>query len=310
MPDVLITEFMDEAAVARLAARFDTLYDPDLHADDARLCALLAEARALVVRNRTQVRGALLAAGGRLRVVGRLGVGLDNIDVEACRARGIEVIPATGANVRAVAEYVITGVLMLLRGAYHSSAAVAAGEWPRERLMGREVGGRVLGLVGFGAIARATAALAGALGMQVHAFDPHLAEDDPAWSALGVTRTTLESLLESSDAVSLHVPLNDATRHLLDAPALARMKPGAVLVNAARGGVLDEAALAAALHAGRLGGALIDVYEHEPLAAGSVLAGVPNLVLTPHVAGVSADSNVRVGMLIAERVSAALEGQS
>lgn len=306
MPAVIVTEFMDAPAVAHLAERFDTLYDPSLHADDTRLLPLLADARALVVRNRTQVRGDLLAAAAGVEVVGRLGVGLDNIDMDTCRARGIEVIPATGANTRTVAEYVVTGVLMLLRGAYQASSSVAAGEWPRERLMGREVHGRMLGLVGFGAIARETARLAGALGMGVQAHDPHVAADDPCWTALDVAPRGLEALLASSDAVSLHVPLTDATRCLLDEQALAAMRPGAVLVNSARGGVLDEAALAASLRAGHLGGALLDVFEHEPLAAGSVLADVPNLVLTAHIAGVSVESNERVSALIAERVAAAL----
>ena len=307
MPDVVITEFMDEAAVADLARRFDTHYDPALHADPDAVAALLPGARALVVRNRTQVRGAVLEAGTALALVGRLGVGLDNIDVAACRARGIAVVPATGANVLAVAEYVVTGVLMLLRGAYLASDDVAAGAWPRERLMGRESAGRTLGLLGFGAIARETARLARGLGMHVMAHDPHVPPDDPAWQDLGASRAaSLRELLAASEALSLHVPLTEQTRHLVDAAALACLPAGAVLVNAARGGVLDEAALAEALRAGHLAGAMLDVFEHEPLPAGSVLAGVPNLVLTPHVAGVSADANVRVSALIARRVAEAL----
>ena len=161
----MISEFMDAAAVERLAARFSTLYEPAL-ADDPSLADAVAGARALIVRNRTQVRGDLLAAAGRLECVGRLGVGLDNIDLEACRARGIEVYPATGANDVAVAEYVIAAALLLLRGAYRATDEVAAGGWPRQRLIGREAAGKTIGLVGFGATARETARRAGALGMK------------------------------------------------------------------------------------------------------------------------------------------------
>jgi (S)-sulfolactate dehydrogenase len=308
MPDIVIAEFMDPGAVARLSARHATLYDPGLVDRPDDLAAALAEARALVVRNRTQVTPALLAAAPALACVGRLGVGLDNIDLEACRARGVAVYPATGANDVAVAEYVVTAALMLLRGAYAASAEVAAGGWPRQRLIGREASGKRLGLIGFGGIARQSAERAHALGMSVGAFDPYLPEDDDAWRA--AERQDLDALLDASDVISLHVPLTDATRHLIDAAALARMKPGAVLVNSSRGGVVDETALAAALREGRLAGAALDVFEAEPLTAetGAVFAGLPNLVLTPHIAGVTEESNVRVGRVTADRVLAHLEG--
>ena len=302
MADILITEFMDEAAVAALAARHSTLYDPKLVDDPARLIALLPKARALIVRNRTQVRGDLLAAGARLEVIGRLGVGLDNIDVAACWARNLPVIPATGANDLSVAEWVIASAMILLRGAYHATDAVIAGEWPRNRLMGRELSGRVMGLVGFGSIAREVARRARALGMDVMAHDPFVADHDPAWAL--ARPHGLEPLLREADVVSLHVPLNDETRHLIDALRLKRMRPDAILLNAARGGVVDEAALAAALKEGRLAGAALDVFEEEPLGAdrASVFKGCPNLILTPHIAGVTQESNVRVSTLIAEMI--------
>jgi (S)-sulfolactate dehydrogenase len=305
---IVICEFMDEPSVNVLRERFEVVYDPALVDRGAELHGHLADADALVVRNRTQVRGALLDAAPRLRVVGRLGVGLDNIDVPACQARAIEVIPATGANALAVAEYVITSCLLLLRGAWQSTAAVAAGEWPRTALSdGRECAGKTLGLVGFGGIGQLAARMAGALGMRAIAYDPLLPADAPAWRETGTARVSLEELLAQADAVSLHVPLTDATRALLDAGRIAAMKPGAVLVNTARGGIVDETALAQALRDGHLGGAALDVFEHEPLAAGSPLAGAPNLILTPHIAGVTRESNQRVSSLIAERVAASLD---
>jgi (S)-sulfolactate dehydrogenase len=307
MARVLITEFMDERAVAQLRAVHTVLHDPGLVDDAPRLRAEAATADALIVRNRTQVRGELLQALTRCRVVGRLGVGLDNIDVPACEAAGMQVIPATGANARSVAEYVVATALLLLRGAYQSTASLAAGDWPRAALSGgREVGGKTLGLVGFGSIGQLTATLARALGMEVTAFDAMMDEDHPAFAAAGVRCTGLDEVISMSDVVSLHVPLLDSTRGLFNAERIAAMKPGSVLINTARGGIVDEAALAAALKSGQLGGAAIDVFASEPLAAGGPLAACPNLVLTPHIAGVTAEANERVSDLIAQRVLQAL----
>jgi (S)-sulfolactate dehydrogenase len=301
---------MDVAAVAKLKVRHDVFYDPALVDRPDELRERAANARALIVRNRTQVRGDLLAAAERLSCVGRLGVGLDNIDMEACRARNIAVYPATGANDLSVAEYVITAALMLLRGAWLASASVAAGAWPRQKLIGRELAGRTVGLVGFGAIAREVAWRANALGMAVVAYDPHLEATHPAWQL--ARNVSLDGLLEISDVVSLHVPLTGGTRRMIGERQLAAMKPGAVLINAARGGVVDEAALAAELRKGTLGGAALDVFEAEPLSAadGEKFAGIANLILTPHIAGVTEESNVRVSDLIAETVLAHLEKAS
>jgi (S)-sulfolactate dehydrogenase len=307
MARILISEFMDEPAVAQLARDHAVFYDAALVDDPAELRRLAADIDALIVRNRTQVRGDLLAAMTRCKVIGRLGVGLDNIDVEACAARGIAVIPATGANAQSVAEYVIAAALLLLRGTYQSSADVASGHWPRAPLSnGREAHGRSLGVVGFGSIGRLTAELAHAVGMRVLAFDEALGADAAAYAAAGVEPLPLDALVASADVISLHVPLTDATRGLFDATRIAAMKRGAVLVNTARGGIVDEAAVAAALRSGHLGGAALDVFEVEPLGASNAFAGCPNLLLTPHIAGVSADSNVRVSALIADKVAEAL----
>jgi (S)-sulfolactate dehydrogenase len=304
---IVICEFMDEGAVARLADAHDVLYDASLVDDPPRLLAEAAGADALIVRNRTQVRGELLAALGRCEVIGRLGVGLDNIDVEACRGRGIAVIPATGANALSVAEYVIAAALLLLRGAYQSSGEVAAGWWPRDRLAGgREAAGQTLGLVGFGSIGRVTGALARGMGMNVIAFDAVLGAAHPSFQEAGVRAVSLDTLCAEADVVSLHVPLVAPTRDLFNAGRIAAMKPGAILINTARGGIVDEAAVAAALRGGHLGGAALDVFAAEPLAGANPFAGCPNLLLTPHIAGVSAQSNRRVSFLIADKVLEAL----
>ena len=307
MKRIVIAEFMDEAAVAQLRAAHDVLYDPKLVDDAPRLKIEAAGADALIVRNRTQVRGELLACLARCKVIGRLGVGLDNIDVPGCEARGMKVIPATGANALSVAEYVITSAMLLLRGAYASTAAVTAGKWPRNALSnGREIAGKTLGLIGFGGIGQLTATLAKGLGLKVIAFDTMMDHDHPAFAEHGVRCAGLDEVITMADVVSLHVPLVDSTRGLFNATRMASMKRGAVLINTARGGIVDEVALAAALKSGQLGGAAIDVFETEPMPAAAHFDGCPNLLLTPHIAGVTLESNERVSFLIADKVLEAL----
>jgi (S)-sulfolactate dehydrogenase len=304
---VVITEFMEEAAVAALRQRFDVVHEADLVDRRDDLFASVATADGLIVRNRTQVDAALVAAAVRLKVIGRLGVGLDNIDVPACEARGIQVIPARGANALAVAEYVIGAAMHLLRGTFLASESVAAGEWPRNALShGREIAGKTLGVVGFGSIGQLTGRLARALGMTVIGFDAQIPASAAVWAEQHTAPRRFDDLLRNADVVSLHVPLTPATRHLIDAEKLALMKPDAVLINSARGGVVDEEALAVGLRAGKLYGAALDVFESEPLPAESPLAGCPNLILTPHVAGLTREANFRVSTMIAERVAVAL----
>lgn len=299
---IVVSEFMDESALSAFGPEAEVLYDPTLVDNREALLGALAGASGLIVRNRTQVDQALLDAAPDLRVVGRLGVGLDNIDMAACAERGVAVKPATGANTLSVAEYVISTALTLLRGAYTSKAGMIAGDWPRNALIGAEASGRTMGLLGFGGIARAVAERARALGMEIAAFDPYLPDGDAAWQ--GVARCTINELLERSDVLSLHVPLTDETRGLIGADALARMKPGAIVINTARGGVVDEPALAKALRQGRLGGAALDVFDVEPLSAeaGQVFDGIDDIVLTPHIAGVTEEGNIRVSAITVENV--------
>jgi (S)-sulfolactate dehydrogenase len=196
---------------------------------------------------------------------------------------------------------------VLLRGAYGSTREVVDGEWPRGALSnGRELSGKTLGVIGFGSIGRVAGRIARLLGMRVVGFDANLPMTSPVWADEATRGRTLDELLAEADVVTLHVPLTPDTRNLIDVAALAKMKPDAILINTARGGVVDEEAVANALRAGKLGGAALDVFDHEPLPPGSPLADCPHLLLTPHVAGVTRESNVRVSMLIAEKVAAAL----
>lgn len=308
MAEIVITEFMDDEVAAGLARTCDVLYDATLVDRPDDLAREASRCRALIVRNRTRVTAELLDRCPDLKVIGRLGVGLENIDLEACAARGVEVCPARGANAVSVAEYVVATMLMLFRGAYTATGRVISGEWPRNALIGREAAGATMGLVGFGDIARHVATRASALGMEVIAFDPFVHEEDPAWREMRVRSASLEELLAAADVVSLHVPLTGTTRNLVDAAAIARMKADAIVINTSRGGIVDEAALVAALREGRLGGAALDVFAVEPVTpeSGMAFRDAPNLILTPHIAGVTAEGNRWISVLTVRNVLRAL----
>jgi len=304
---VVVSEFLPEPHLERLRQSFEVVYDPDLYADRARLLAEIGDAAAVFIRNRTRIDQELLDSGPVLRVVGRLGVGLDNIDLDGCVGAGVTVFPAVGANAVSVAEYVIGAMLVLVRGVYDMTPSMVAGEWPRQgHAFGHELLGKTLGLIGLGSIARQVAVRATVFEMRVVAHDPLLRDDDGAWGMVG--KVDLKTLLSTSDVVSLHVPLGEGTRNLIDAAALASMRPTAILVNTARGGIVDETALAAALRDGSIAGAALDVFSTEPLGPkpSAIFAGVPNLLLTPHVAGNTEEAVDRVASMIVAAVEEAL----
>ncbi len=310
MAKIVITEFMDAAAMQSLREQHDVHFDETLVDHPETLTTAVTDAAALIVRNRTQVTAALVAQASQLKAVGRLGVGLDNIDLQACKERGIAVLPAIGANAASVAEYVLCTAMMLLRGpVYFGTGQLQQGHWPRARMSkGHEVEGKTLGLIGFGSIGQTTARLARAVGFETIAHDAFLPTGHEAWTT---TRQcpSIDVLLEQADVISLHCPLTPQTEGLISAAQLAAMKPGSILINTARGGIVDESALAEALLSGHLGGAAIDVFASEPIdeATAAVFANVPNLILTPHVAGVTKQSNERISAVTAENVLRALQ---
>lgn len=307
MAEIVICEFMDPDAVEWLRSRAEVLYDPSLVADEARLFDTISDTPALIVRSSATVDHRLLQAGPKLRVIGRLGVGLERFDLAACAERGVRVVKADGANALSVGEYVIAMTMTLLRrGAYGATPEVSGGEWPRERLIWNETSGKTIGIIGLGATGSAVAPRAAALGMRVLACDPYIDAGDPRWSM--AVRYGFNDLLREADVVTLHTPLTDETRAMIDHAAIARMKPGAMLINAARGPVIDTEAVADALRVGKLGGAALDVFAEEPLSAvaGQIFANCQNLILTPHIAGVTTESNARVSRMTAEKTLSAL----
>jgi D-3-phosphoglycerate dehydrogenase len=271
------------------------------HPEEA-MCAYARQADALIV-GADPVTASVLAAGPRLRVVAKHGVGVDNIDLAAARARGIVVTYAPGGNTRAVAEMTMAMLLCLWRGLARADAAMRARRWAP--VIGREARGRTLGIVGLGRIGREVATIARALGMQVVAYD--VVEDAEFARAHHVRYDALSRVLGAADAVTIHVPLTETTRGLIGARELAQMRPDAVLINVSRGGVVDEQALADALAAGRLAGAAVDVYEREP-PWDSPLLTLDNVLLTPHIAHATVEAMDRVDATVAADVVAVLRG--
>lgn len=304
MADVLISEFMDKWVAEGLIADFDTHWDPDLWNKRDELKAQIASAKAIVVRNGTLVDVDLLDVAPNLKVVARMGVGLDTIDVEACKARGIEVCPSIGANAVSVAEYVIATAMVLLRGpTYFATPDVVAGAWDRPKFAGStEIAGRVMGIVGFGSIGQVVSEKARGMGMDVIAYDAVMPEDHPAWGQ--ARRVSLDDLVAEADVVSLHCPKLPETIDMIDAGQFERMRPEAVLINSARGGIVNEADCAAALRSGQIAGAALDTLDVEPITpeVGALFKGIDNLILTPHVAGVTKESNRRIAEVAAENV--------
>ncbi len=308
MADVIVTEFLDPGPLETLKQRYAVHIDTTLWNKRDELKARLANAIAIIVRNRTQVDADLLAAAPKLKVVGRLGVGLDNIDMPGCKARSITVCPAIGANAVSVAEYVVGSALMLMRlAAFQSTEALMRGEWPREKTGGgSELAGKTLGIIGFGNIGQTVGERARAMGMRLIAHDNYVPASSTAWSH--AKRASLDELLAQSDVLTLHCPLTAETKGLIGAKQLAQLRKGALLINTSRGGVVDEPAVAAALRSGHLCGAAIDVFNVEPIdkATGAIFAGTPNLILTPHIAGVTRESNDRISSVTVDNVMRAL----
>jgi len=263
------------------------------------LLAELAGADGLIVRSATRVTSELLERAPRLRVVGRAGVGVDNIDVEAATRRGVLVMNTPGGNATSVAEHTLALILALARSVPQLNAAIHAGRWEKGAASGMELRGKTLGLIGLGRVGSEVARRARAFEMRVLAHDPHISEN--VARDVGTELVPLQELLAQSDIVSLHTALSPETEKMINAETLARMKRGARLINAARGELVDEAALAAALRSGHLAGAAVDVFAAEP-PRGSPLLGLPNVIATPHVAGSTAEAQEEIGTQIAQQV--------
>jgi D-3-phosphoglycerate dehydrogenase len=300
---VVVADKVDEGGLALLSAV------PDIEVvkaikDKKRLLEVLPEAHALLVRSETKVTADMLAQAPQLRVVGRAGMGVDNIDLEAATHRGIAVLNTPGGNTISAAEHTVGLLLALVRRIPWADQSMRAGAWDRQKFQGVELSGKTLGVVGLGRIGAHVANIARAFGMNIVAHDPFLPEARA--HELQVQLVPLDDLLKRADVVTLHLPLTDETRNLIDRRRLGLMKKSAVLINAARGGLVDEAALIEALKAERLAGAALDVFQTEPLPADSPLRATDRMILTPHLAASTVEAQERVGQEICRLVRDAL----
>jgi D-3-phosphoglycerate dehydrogenase len=305
VPKILIADSISQRGIDELRreARLDITVKPGL--SETELIEIIPEFSAIVVRSQTTVGAAVLNAGAKLRVVGRAGVGVDNVDVEAATRRGIVVLNAPGGNTVSTAEHAFSLLLSVARKIPQADAILRAGKWDRKNLEGVELYNKTLGIIGMGRIGSELSRRAIAFGMRVIAYDPYLSATR-ARSLQVELIDELDDLLTSADFISLHTPLTHETRRILGAVRLQRAKRGVRIVNCARGGLIDETALANALQDRHVAAAALDVFEVEPLPADSPLRSAPNLVLTPHLGASTAEAQESVGIEIAQSIRAAL----
>ncbi len=304
---VLVPDSVNKRAVEILQAAGLQVTAPGQMKREETLAAI-ADADALIIRSATKADAALIAAATKLKVIARAGVGVDNVDLEAASAKGIAVMNTPAGNTVATAELAFGLMLALARHIPQAYDSMQAGKWDRKSFMGTELRGKTLGIIGFGRIGRAIAKRANAFEMSVIAYDPYVNADQGATA--GAEMVTLEALYARADYITLHSLVNDQTYHMVNAESLAQMKRGVRIVNAARGALIDEAALAEAIKSGQVAGAALDVYEEEPPPAGHPLIGLAGVIDTPHLGASTEEAQVAVAIEASELVvSALLKGE-
>jgi D-3-phosphoglycerate dehydrogenase len=307
MTDILLTEEILDASIDELATRYEVVHQPELWQDRDALLARVADVRALIVRNMTLVDRAVIDAAPNLKVVGRIGVGLDNLDLRGLSERGVVVCYPPEENAVSVAEHVFALLLSFARHVPAADRSVREGLWKRSQFIGFELAGRTIGILGLGRIGFRVAVRARAFGMRVLAYDPYLVKQHPAVTETGTELAPLDQVLAEADVITCHLPLTDDTRELINAERLRTMRPNAVIINTSRGAVIDEDALYLALRDGIIGGACLDVRTNEP-AGESPLHTLSNVVLTPHIASWTEESLRRVISTVAADVDRVLSG--
>ena len=299
---ILITEFMETKSVELLKKNFDVTCDQELSKNHDKLKLLINNFDVLIVRNKTQVNKEILENTSRLKFIGRLGVGLDNIDTEYCKKNNIYVQPATGMNADSVAEFVIHASLSLLKNIPLMHQETLSGNWPRTSILSRELKGKKLGLLGFGLIAKKVSKLAKIFNSDIVAYDPFV--DSSIGNEFNTKLVSKKELFESSDIISIHLPLSDSTKNLLNYNAFKQMLKKPVIINSSRGSIINEKDLLRAYDEKLISGFALDVYEVEPVQKEFLnsLKKSTNCILTPHIAGVTEESNTRVSEFIANAI--------
>jgi len=300
-PRVLVSDSLSDTAVKIFRDRgIDVTFDPKLGKDKERLLAVIGDYDGLAIRSATKVSDKVLAAAPRLKVIGRAGIGVDNVDIPAASRQGVIVMNTPFGNSITTAEHAIALMMAVARQIPEANDSTQAGKWEKNRFMGVELTAKTLGVIGAGNIGSIVCDRALGLKMKVIAYDPFLGEERAR--KLGVTKVDLDELLARADFITLHVPLTDKTRNILSAEAIARTKPGVRIINCARGGLVDEAALAEAIRSGHVAGAAFDVFSEEP-ATENPLFGLPNVVCTPHLGAATTEAQENVALQVAEQMS-------
>jgi len=299
---ILITDEVAEEAIEKLKEKHEVVFK-ELRGEN--LIKEIGEYDALMVRSATKVTADVIKAGKNLKVIGRAGIGVDNIDVEEASKHGIYVVNSPGGSTRSVAELSIALMFALARKITRADASMKNGEWAKKKLKGIELQGKILGLIGSGRIAQEVAKIANCLGMHVLVYSPHCTPEKA--KAMNAELKSMEEIFSMADFISLHVPLTNDTRHMINESLLRKMKPTSFLINVARGGVVDEEALYKLLKEGSIAGAAMDVYEQEPYKG--KLSELDNIILTPHIGAATKEGQIRAGVICAEQILKVLDGK-
>ena len=303
MINILITEFIDPEALKILSKDFNVIYKKDIWENSDYLKEEINKFDGIIVRNKTNLNQSILEKAANLKYIGRLGVGLDNIDTEYCKKNNIFVQPATGMNADSVAEYVISSSLSLLKKTKLINEKTQSGQWPRTSITTNELKGKILGLIGFGDIAKKVLKLINAFEVTTIAFDPFITSQE--MEEHNVKKVTFENILSLADIISIHVPLNNETKYLFDKKTFQKMNNKPIIINSSRGGIINETDILEAYKNNYISGFALDVYEHEPVNKIFLknITNDMNCILSPHIAGVTEESNTRVSEFIMNKTN-------
>ena len=303
MTKILITEFINQNSLKNLNKKFDVKYDEKLYENEKQLITMIKDYEGLIVRNKTQVNLDILKNALKLKFIGRLGVGLDNIDTEYCKNKKIHVQPATGMNADSVAEYVVSSSMSLIKKIPMFHNGTIKGEWPRTTIKSLEIKQKNLGIIGFGIIGKKVAQYSSKNGLKILAYDPYVKEIND--KKIDAKLSSLNEIYEKSDIISIHLPLTDETKNMVNKSSFSQMKNKPIIINTSRGGIINEIDLIEAYNKNNISGFALDVFEKEPIESEfykKIKLGM-NCILTPHISGVTTESNIRVSDYIVKKIT-------
>ncbi len=302
MIKILITEFINQNSLSNLRRKFEVHYDEKLCENSNEIIKIINNFEGLIVRNKTKVNSDILKSAGNLKFIGRLGVGLDNIDTEYCKNKNIYIQPATGMNADSVAEYVLSSSMSLIKKIPLFHSGTIKGEWPRTTIKSAEINQKCLGVIGFGTIGRRVAEYSLKNGLNILAYDPYVKEIHN--KEINAKLSNLNEIYEKSDIISVHLPLTNETKNMIEKSSFSQMKKKPIVINTSRGNIINENDLIDAYHENFISGFALDVFENEPIKSEFYKKIKPdmNCILTPHISGVTIESNIRVSDFIVKKI--------